>query len=341
MCGCLGLAEAMVGGRFRRASVSATPERIVVTDEMFDLVAEKTALFMERTTVGVAEAKAKQADSGFTLVSEFQTTPFDALHFNVRKGQTFRFELVEAAQILDIVLLNQHNPLDEWASQYHTGTVQGPAPYEDYVFVSSPPYFRPMATIIRDTVDYDRLEQQLGEGGRHMFNFNNYRCTESTVELATGKVNANSCNSNLVKTFFEIGGDEMVATHRHGEAFCIFQATKWELNDGVPLLKFYESFGCFQRGDYIELLAQQDITVVASSCPQGGQTIMEDLTLNPNWPVAVKIFDTGIDLPEIEPLDSEPTIEYMKAGRPGMVESVWGEPGGPGSFEWEAAQTSN
>ena len=39
----------------------------------------------------------------------------------------------------------------------------------------------------------------------------------------------------------------------------------------------------------LELLAQQDLTVVASNCPQGGQTNLRDMTLNPNWPVAVKI----------------------------------------------------
>ena len=310
-------------------------------EETFDIVAEKTAQFSDRMTAGVAEASQKQLAGELSLASEFETKLFDSIHFEVDKGQTFRFELVDGTQILDIVLLNRSNPLDEWASQYHTASVQGPAPFEGYVFVSSAPYFRPMATIIRDTVDYNRLADKLGPGGRHMFNFNNYRCSESTVEFATGKANANSCNSNLIKSFSEIGGDEMVATHRHGEAFCIFQATKWELNDGVPLMKFYESEGCFRSGDYIELLAQQDLTVVVSNCPQGGQTNLRDMTLNPNWPVAVKLYDTGLDLPDIEPLDSEPTIPYMESGRPGMIESVSGEPGGPGSFAWETARAAD
>jgi len=257
-----------------------------VPEDLFDLIAEKTAAFHERMDVGVAEAKSKQRAGEFVLASETPTTPFDGMHFNVDKGQRFRFGLLEGTQILDIVLLNRDSPLDEYASQYHTGALQGPAPYEDYVFVSSPPYFRPMATIIRDTVVYERLDARMGPGGRHMFNFNNYRCSESTVEFATGKANPNSCNSNLIKTFYELGGDEMVAAHRHGEAFCIFQATQWEMNDGVPIIKFYESFGCFRTGDYVELLAQQDLTVVVSSCPQGGQTTLKDMTLNPNWPVA-------------------------------------------------------
>ncbi len=127
---------------------------------------------------------------------------------------------------------------------------------------------------------------------------------------------------------------------RHGEAFCIFQPTQWSIEEGIPGMRFYESFGCFRPGDYVELLAQQDLTVVVSSCPQGGQTTMEDMTENHNWPVAVKVFDTGIELPDIEPLQSQPTIEFMKAGRPGMVESRWGDPGGVDSFEWEAAQKS-
>ena len=42
---------------------------------------------------------------------------------------------------------------------------------------------------------------------------------------------------------------------------------------------------------------------------------------------------------EGSPLDSETTVPYMESGRPGMIESVRGEPGGPGSFAWEAART--
>ena len=183
----------------------------MVPDELYDVVADKAAVFYERMGKGVGEAADRQMAGEFTLVSEFETTPFDGMSFHVDKGQSFRFELIDGNQILDIVLLNRHNPADEYASQYHTGTVQGPAPYEGYVFVSSPPYFRPIATTIRDTVDYDLLDARMGAGGRHMFNFSNYRCSESTVELATGTVNANSCNSNLVKAYCELGGDELVA----------------------------------------------------------------------------------------------------------------------------------
>ena len=40
-------------------------------------------------------------------------------------------------------------------------------------------------------------DHRIGEGARHMFNFNNYRCSESTVEFATG-------------SFIPPGGDRLV-----------------------------------------------------------------------------------------------------------------------------------
>jgi len=307
-------------------------------DEQYDILAEKGKIFQARMGNAVEIATPKQKAGAFTLNREFETVPYEAITFEVDKGQTFRFELKDGNQILDILMLNRHNPIHEYASQYHTGTTQGPAPYEGYTFVSSPPYFRPMATIIRDAVDYGRLDDLMGAGGRHMFFFNNYRCSASTVEMATGVVNGNNCDSNCQKVLYKLGGDELALAHRHGEAFCIFQPTQWEINDGAPIMKFYESEGCFRSGDYIELLAQQDLTLVVSSCPQGGQTNLKDMSQNTCWPVAVKIFDTGLDLPDVESLKSEPTLEYVKAGRPGMYTRPQGVPGGADSFALEAKQ---
>jgi hypothetical protein len=88
---------------------------------------------------GVADAKQGRISDHFTLDTEFETTPFEAVHLNVDKGQTFRFELVQGTHILDNVLLDRYRALDDWASRYDTGAVQGPAPYEDYVLVWTPP----------------------------------------------------------------------------------------------------------------------------------------------------------------------------------------------------------
>lgn len=156
--------------------------------------------------------------------------------------------------------------------------------------------------------------------------------------MGTGVANANSCNSNLTKAYMEIGGEELALAQRHGEVFCIFQPTSWEIEDGLPMMKFWESKGAFRSGDYIELVAQQDLLVVASTCPQGGQTNLSNMVENTCWPVAVKIYDTGMEIPDVEPLKSTPTFEFIRQGRPGMVESNMGVPGERDSFAWEAEQ---
>jgi len=43
-------------------------------------------------------------------------------------------------------------------------------------------------------------------------------------------------------------------------------------------------------------------------------------------------------LPDVESLKSEPTLEYVKAGRPGMYTRPQGVPGGADSFALEAKQ---
>ncbi|MCO5183405.1 MAG: DUF1989 domain-containing protein [Anaerolineae bacterium] len=311
-----------------------------MTNDNYDIVAEKAHVFFDRVGDVYERALPKQKAGEFTLVKELETKPFDGIWFNVNKGQSFRFELKDGNQILDIMMLNQRNPLYESMSQYHTATFQGPVPREGYTFFSTTPFWRPMATIIRDTVNYEALKKKMGPGGKHMFNYNNHRCNEGQLEAGLGIVNPNSCNSNFLKALNEIGGERLMYGHRHGEVFCIFQPTYWILEDGVPIMNYGTSGGCFRRGDYVELIAQQDLTVVVSNCPQGGQTSLKDLTANYSWPVAVKIYDTGIELPDVKPMKSTDPIEYVKQGRPGMVESLRGVPGGPESFDWQEEQSN-
>ncbi len=310
-----------------------------MTEEKFDLVAEKYAAFKrERAGDIFEEAHSKQVAGEFTLVKEVQTKPFEGIHFHVDKGQSFRLELVEGTQILDIILLNRDNPAQEYQSQFHTAAMQGLVPHEGYIFISGPPYFRGMATLIRDTVDYERLNT-MTPGGQHMFFVNNYRCSESMNEWLSGHPNHNSCSLNFMQAALDVGGEELARAHRHGECFCIFQATAWELWNNRPIMKFFKAQDWFRQGDYVEFIAHQDLTVIVSSCPTGGQLQTEDLLANVNWPVAVKIFDTGIEIPELERSKSTAAIDYAMQGRPGMtVMGAIGTPGGEGSFAWEEQQ---
>ena len=204
--------------------------------------------------------------------------------------------------------------------------------------MSCSPYLRGMATIIRDTVSYERLEEKLGKGGRHMFGYNIARYDEGTHELASNMTDVASCKSNILDELNKIGGEPLMRQMKETQCVCIFQPTLWELNDGTPVMKYLESEGIFRSGDYVEMIAEQDLTVVFSPCPWGGQTNLKEPSQNLCWPTAVKIFNTGIDVPEIEPLESTEPIEFVRQGRPNLKEFRRGVSGGEASFEWEASR---
>ena len=308
-----------------------------MTEELFDYIASKENTLLDRTARIYETTKAKQKAGEFTQVDEFIAEPYQGHSFNIKKGQSFRFELMEGNQILDIMFLNQHN-WDEEYTQFMSAGTQGPAPREGYTFMSCAPYARGMATIIRDTVSYERLDEKLGKGGRHMFGYNNSRCDEAQHELTTGVLNVASCKSNLMDALNRLGGEPLMKVHKETQCVCIFQPNRWELNDGSPVMKYYESEGIFRSGDYVEMIAEQDLTVVFSMCPWGGQTNLVDPTQNVCWPIAVKTFDTGLDFEEVEILKSTEAIEFVKQGRPGVAEFKRGVSGGEASFAWEAKQ---
>lgn len=308
-----------------------------MTDETFDYIADKREALLDRTARIFETARAKQRAGDFTLVDEWIAEPYQGYHFDVAKGQSFRFELLEGNQILDIMFLNQHN-WDEEYSQFISAGTQGPAPREGYTIMSCAPYARGMATVIRDTVSYERLDEKLGAGGRHMFGYNVSRCDEAQHELTTGVLNVASCKSNILDALNRLGGEELMRAHKETQCVCIFQPTRWQLVDGAPLMTYHESHDIFRPGDYVEMIAEQHLTVVFSMCPLGGQTNLVDPSQNICWPLAVKTFDTGLDFDEVEILKSREAIEFVKQGRPGVAEFRRGEPGGEGSFAWEASR---
>ena len=76
-----------------------------------------------------------------------------------------------------------------------------------------------------------------------------------------------------------------------------------------------------KKGDYVELLAHDDLYVFISPCPLGDQNDTSDLSKCVNWPFRVAIYE-GADgpletAPDPQHKTTEP-FEFNKAGRPGM-----------------------
>ena len=69
-----------------------------MSDETYDILSDKAAVFFDRIGRLTEEAGPLQRSGAFSLVRELESVPFEAVHFEVEKGQSFRFEHPEKAR---------------------------------------------------------------------------------------------------------------------------------------------------------------------------------------------------------------------------------------------------
>ena len=276
------------------------------------------------------KAKAAHDNGKLKLVSEKILQPFNGYGFELKKGQTIRYELTDGPQIIDTEYLVKSRPKEEWADVYNTTTFGAMTPYEGIHYYSNTPYNRPLLTIIKDTVDNEKLKKMYGDYAAHSFIWNSARCTEATWEALFGVPNCNSCNSNLYKGIIEVAGEEVARSIKNPQVYMHFQPIDFLM---LPHnIQYYPGGnfrdGPFKKGDYVELLAHDDLYVSVSLCPVGDQNNwgkFDDFTC---YPIRVAIYE-GADGPLETAPDpqnkSEEAVNYVKAGRPGMTVGKIGE----------------
>ena len=99
-----------------------------------------------------------------------------------------------------------------------------------------------------------------------------------------------------------------------------FQAMNY---DKIPTnMTYYSGRGLLKVGDYVELLAHEDLYCGVSPCPLGDQHEMGSYEEFTCYPYKVAIYE-GADGPlETAPdpeLKSSEAVDYIMDGRPGMV----------------------
>ena len=285
--------------------------------------------------VDVVAAKAMKAHAkGLKLVEEHILQPFAGYGFKVDAGQTFRVELIDAPQVFDSIFLVRDRPTKEYADAYHSCTMGALGFYEGMHIFSNTPYFNPVATIIRDTVDIQKLKDKYGDTASHGWTFPSARCTQGIYEAVFGTVNCNSCEYNLHQGIYEIAGREVADSIKTPNTFNFFQPAVWNRR---PLNhELMPSYGAFKRGDYVEFLFHQDVYASISMCPVGDQNNMEKGPENwVNSPLRVAIYEGQDGTLEVAPglnQKSLPAIDFLDQGRPNMVKGKLAEPGSPGWF---------
>ncbi len=294
-----------------------------MTEQKRDIATEVKEKITEKFAEAGRKAR-KLSDAGkLKLVREYTMQPFDGYGFELDKGQIIRYELTHGPQIIDTTYLVRSRPSKEWADCYKTATFGATVLREGHHYLSNTPYVRPLLTLIKDTVDYENMHKLCGKLAGHSFMYHNGRCSEGIYETMAGIVNANSCNGNLLKGIYDVAGEDVArALQQPPGVFMHFQVIAY---DKVPTnMTYYSNRGKFKKGDYVELLAHQDLYVSVSMCPSGDQHWDEAETMKDlcNYPLTYAIYE-GEDGPlETTPdpeLKSMEPIDYIKAGRPGMV----------------------
>ena len=296
-----------------------------MTKQDYDLADSIKKTLTKRYEKYYKNAKAAQEAGKLKLVSETICQPHSGYAFKVDKGQTIRYENIDGIQILDTIYHVRSRPTEEWACSYHSTLFGSITPYEGMHYFSNTPGCRPLMTIIKDTVDLEKIKADLGETASHNFIYNSGRCTSGAWEAAVGLVNCNSCDLNLKHGLVQALGEEDARKINTPAAFMHFQCVAFDV---LPMnLSYYPSRGRIKTSDYVELLAHDDVWAIISPCPIGDQndtSSFEDMVC---WPFKVAIYE-GADAPlETAPDPQQKTtepIDFIMAGRPGMVKSKVG-----------------
>ncbi len=209
----------------------------------------------------------------------------------VKKGQSTRIVCIEQAQLTDVCLWNAHDPKERFWNDY---TLCRETPFlSTYSRLwSNLPMFRPMMTIIEDTVETVKNHP----GDHHHYCFGSH-CNPSFWYWALRDKNhpfvtENNCWLNLQRAIEPFG----LAPEDVHDNINFFTKTHWE-NDGTHPVRPSDA----KKGDYVELYAEMDVLIAASLCPSGaGVYHWSEAEKDTISPLGIEIYDTGI-----EPLEYE------------------------------------
>ncbi|KAI3527168.1 hypothetical protein CSPX01_17198 [Colletotrichum filicis] len=189
------------------------------------------------------------------LIEEFTLPIRSGRAWKAPAGSIVRISTPEGPQVGDLNIWNAHNPRERfWASrtkQLHASHVST----GDRLW-SNLPYMRPLATIIKDSLDWYGEDEH---GGR-VHDLLGTRCDPYINTVLSGGNYNFQCHSNLTRAVLAYGLNEQ-DVH---DVINIFQVT------GLDEQGRYFMNPCpAQPGDHLEFLAEQDLLMALSTCPGG------------------------------------------------------------------------
>ncbi|KAF6265662.1 hypothetical protein COO60DRAFT_1697665 [Scenedesmus sp. NREL 46B-D3] len=229
------------------------------------------------------------AHNSHELIQELIIPPRDGLAWEVKAGQVFRIVCTEGPQVADVNFWSLHNPKERF---YASKTRQLHASHlktHDRLW-SCFPYMRPLASITYETIQYG-----IDKDGASVHDVIGSRCDPYTNWLLTGQDMNVCCHSNLTRAVAPFGLRE---DDVH-DVLNAFMCTGFTRNSN----QYFTKPSPVRVGDYIEFLAETDLLVAASTCPQGDVSVACGTGKAPQcYPLGVQIF--------------QPTAEMLQGWKP-------------------------
>jgi len=243
-----------------------------------------------------------EARKHLNKIDEVIIPPRDARSFNVKLGDFFRIESVEGPQVGDLNLF-QANNLDE---KFYSGKTR--AIYGTHISVgdkmfSNFPYFRSLAMITWDTLDWYDYD----EDGGSVHDVIGTRCDPYTSKLLTGSDYHYCCHSNLTRALVKEKGinvnDAEKIVH---DVLNVFMLTGFT-NDTK---QYFMKSSPVRPGDYLEFFAETDLLGVLSACPGGDCGSEHSSDVAKCFPLKVSIFN--VDKKYLKGIKSSEISSYNK-----------------------------
>jgi uncharacterized protein YcgI (DUF1989 family) len=194
-------------------------------------------------------------DGRASLIERLEIPPCDARSWKVPAGCLWRIVCTTGPQVADMNCWNLGNPKEHF---YSSKTRQIHATHlttGDRLW-SNMPYVRPLATITGDTIAYG-----FDEDGAGVHDVIGSRCDPYTHFMLSGEQKTTCCHSNLTRQALKDGLKEE-DVH---DVLNVFMCTGFTRDTQ----QYFTKPSPVQVGDYIEFLAETDLLVSASTCPQG------------------------------------------------------------------------
>ena len=222
------------------------------------------------------------------LKNEILIKPRSANYFKVKTGQFFRINITSGSQVGDLNLFNLKN-LNEKFFSGKTRALYGTHLTTKDRLWSCFPYFRPMATITHDTLDWYGYDAD----GASVHDVIGTRCDPYTNLLLNKNIYHHCCHSNILNSLIKVSGlKKREAEKLVHDVLNVFMCTGFT-NDTK---QYFMKASPARAGDYLEFRAEIDLLGILSACPGGDCSSSHSSDIAECYPLKVNIYDSNSPL---------------------------------------------